>query len=111
MNVTETLPGTHCKQCNFKVAEVTEGCPSCGSESVEMVDLKQNGIIHSFTVVHVGFGVMADRAPYVLAIVQTEENVKLTTVIEDVTDFHTVKIGDKVRFKNVDPKIGPIFQY
>ncbi|EMY71843.1 PF01796 domain protein [Leptospira vanthielii serovar Holland str. Waz Holland = ATCC 700522] len=76
-----------------------------------MVDLKQNGIIHSFTVVHVGFGVMADRAPYVLAIVQTEENVKLTTVIEDVTDFHTVKIGDKVRFKNVDPKIGPIFQY
>lgn len=111
MNVTETLPGTHCKQCNFKVAEVAQGCPSCGSESVEMIDLKHNGIIHSFTVVYVGFGHMADRAPYVLAIVQTEEHVKLTTVIENVTDFSTVKIGDKVRFKNVDPKIGPVFQY
>lgn len=111
MNVTETLPGTHCKKCNFKVAEVAEDCPSCGSESVETVDLKQNGIIHSFTIVYVGFGHMADRAPYVLAIVQTEENVKLTTVVEDVSNFESVKIGDKVRFKNLDPKIGPIFQY
>lgn len=111
MNLTETLPGTHCKQCNFKVAELVDVCPSCGSESIETVDLKQNGIIHSFTVVYVGFGHMADRAPYVLAIVQTEENVKLTTVVEGVTNFESVKIGDKVRFKNVDPKIGPIFQY
>ncbi|MCW7488316.1 Zn-ribbon domain-containing OB-fold protein [Leptospira meyeri] len=111
MNVIETFPGIHCKQCDFKVAEQTSGCPSCGSESIESVNLKPNGIIHSFTVVYVGFGHMATRAPYVLAIVQTEENVKLTTVVEGVTDFSTVKIGDKVRFKAIDEKIGPVFQY
>ncbi|MCW7491474.1 OB-fold domain-containing protein [Leptospira sp. 2 VSF19] len=111
MSVTQTFTGTICNQCNFKVAEVLVGCPSCGSESIQKVDLKQNGTIHSFTVVYVGFGHMATRAPYVLAIVQTEENVKLTTVIEGVTDFNAVKIGDKVRFKGTDEKIGPVFQY
>ncbi|EOQ89357.1 PF01796 domain protein [Leptospira yanagawae serovar Saopaulo str. Sao Paulo = ATCC 700523] len=54
---------------------------------------------------------MAKRAPYVLAIVQTEENVKLTTVIDGVLDFNSVKIGDKVRFKTNDEAIGPLFQY
>lgn len=111
MSVTQTFTGTICNHCNFKFAEVLKGCPSCGSESTEKVDLKENGTIHSFTVVYVGFGHMATRAPYVLAIVQTEENVKLTTVIEGVTDFSMVKIGDKVRFKGTDEKIGPVFQY
>ncbi|PJZ46967.1 Zn-ribbon domain-containing OB-fold protein [Leptospira brenneri] len=111
MNTIETFSGIHCKQCDFKVAEYTSVCPSCGNEGIEKVDLKPNGIIHSFTVVHVGFGHMANRAPYVLAIVQTEENVKLTTVIEDVTNFEEIKIGDKVQFKTWDPNIGPIFQY
>ncbi|MCG6147191.1 hypothetical protein EHQ96_06370 [Leptospira levettii] len=111
MTPTESLTGIVCKQCQFKVAEVLEGCPSCGSESVETVELKQSGTIVSYTIVYIGFGHMAKRAPYVLAIVQTEENVKLTTVIEDVTDFANVKIGDKVRFKAMDEKIGPVFQY
>lgn len=88
MSIVQTFAGTICNQCNFKVAEVLDGCPSCGSESIETVELKQTGSIVSFTVVHVGFGHMAKRAPYVLAIVQTEENVKLTTVIDGVLDFN-----------------------
>lgn len=111
MSPTETLNGIVCHQCHCKVAEVLDGCPSCGSESIETVELKQLGTILSFTVVYVGFGHMAKRAPYVLAIVQTEENVKLTTVIDGVTDFSSVKIGDKVRFKTNDESIGPMFQY
>ncbi|MBL0954285.1 MAG: OB-fold domain-containing protein [Leptospira sp.] len=111
MTPTESLTGIICKECQFKVAEVLDGCPSCGSDSVETVELKQSGTILSYTIVYIGFGHMAERAPYVLAIVQTEENVKLTTVIEGVVDFGTVKIGDKVRFKAIDEKIGPVFQY
>lgn len=111
MSLTETLTGIVCHKCQFKVAEVLDGCPSCGSESIETVELKQLGVIVSFTIVYIGFGHMAERAPYVLAIVQTEENVKLTTVIEGVTDFSSVKIGDRVRFKKLDEKIGPVFQY
>lgn len=111
MSLTETLIGIVCHKCQFKVAEVLDGCPSCGSESIETVELKQLGVIVSFTIVYIGFGHMAERAPYVLAIVQTEENIKLTTVIEGVTDFSSVKIGDQVRFKKLDEKIGPVFQY
>ncbi|TGL24025.1 hypothetical protein EHQ46_02515 [Leptospira yanagawae] len=111
MSPTETLTGIVCHNCQCKVAEVLDGCPSCGSESIETVELKQTGSIVSFTVVHVGFGHMAKRAPYVLAIVQTEENVKLTTVIDGVLDFNSVKIGDKVRFKTNDEAIGPLFHY
>ncbi|TGL65546.1 Zn-ribbon domain-containing OB-fold protein [Leptospira jelokensis] len=111
MSLTETLTGIFCHKCQYKVAEVLDGCPSCGSESIETVELKQTGTIVSFTIVHVGFGHMAKRAPYILAIVQTEENVKLTTVIDGVVDFNSVKIGDKVRFKTNDEEIGPLFQY
>lgn len=111
MSATVTLTGIVCNKCHFKVAEVLDGCPSCGSESIEKVELKPTGHIDSFTIVHVGFGHMAERAPYILAIVQTEENVKLTTVIEGVSDFASVKIGDQVRLKTIDEKIGPIFQY
>ncbi|ABZ95748.1 hypothetical protein EHQ92_03240 [Leptospira biflexa] len=111
MTPTVTLTGIVCHKCQCKVAEVLDGCPSCGSESIETIELKQNGTIVSFTVVHVGFGHMASRAPYLLAIVQTEENVKLTTIIDGVTDFGSVKIGDTVRFKESDETIGPVFQY
>ncbi len=53
---------------------------------------------------------MASRVPYALAVVDTADHVKLTTVIEDVPNLDLLKIGDKVRFKKMDESIGPIFQ-
>lgn len=110
MTYMELLTGTVCNDCKFKVADITNQCPSCGSENIQAIPIEQSGRIHTFTIVYVGFGHMAERAPYALAVVDTEDHIKLTTVIEDVTDFEALKIGDRVRFKKNDEKIGPIFQ-
>mgnify|MGYP001283994583 CR=1 FL=1 len=70
---------------------------------------KETGHIYTFTVVHVGFGHMAKKAPYVLAIVDFENQEKVTAVIEDVTNFDSIKIGDLVKWKRLDEQIGPIY--
>lgn len=67
------------------------------------------GKVYTYTIVYVGFGHMAERAPYVLAIIALPDNQKITAVLEDVTDFSLVKIGLPVRFKKSDEKIGPIY--
>ncbi len=106
----EKLIGTICLDCEYKVANVTDLCPSCGSENTESLVIENRGTIYSFTIVHVGFGHMASRVPYALAVIDTEDHIKLTTVVEDVPDLDSLKIGDKVRFKKMDEMIGPIFQ-
>ncbi len=70
-----------------------------------------SGIINTYTIVYVGFGHMADKVPYVLAIIEFPSKDKITAVIEDVTDFNSVKIGMSVALKRTDEKIGPVFQF
>ncbi|TGL63093.1 hypothetical protein EHQ58_01180 [Leptospira ognonensis] len=67
------------------------------------------GKVYTYTIVYVGFGHMAERAPYVLAIIDFPDHQKITAVIEDVTDFSQIKIGVTVQFKRVDEKIGSIY--
>ncbi|TGN19864.1 Zn-ribbon domain-containing OB-fold protein [Leptospira idonii] len=109
MTAISGFHGFHCKDCDLKIAESMFACPSCGSDRIETIFLKEQGKVYTFTVVHVGFGHMAGKTPYVLAIVETEENVKLTTVLEDA-DVNQIAIGNKVKFKRNDDKIGPVFQ-
>lgn len=106
----EKLTGTVCLDCGYKVAHISGLCPSCGSANTNPIDLNQTGTIYTFTIVHVGFGHMASRVPYALAVIDTADHVKLTTVIEDVPNLDLLRIGDKVRFKKMDELIGPIFQ-
>lgn len=101
--------GTQCKECGFIVAEDVLDCPSCGSSNLESVPIPETGAIYSFTVVHVGFGYMAERAPYILAIIELDPATKLTTVLEDVSDLQKIKIGTQVKLKRIDDQIGPIF--
>ncbi|TGN10908.1 Zn-ribbon domain-containing OB-fold protein [Leptospira ilyithenensis] len=110
MTIASGLEGIQCKDCGFRVIELSISCPSCGSDHIEPVLLKETGTIYTFTIVHVGFGHMAERAPYVLAIIKTDDDLKLTTILEDLSDFDSVAIGKKVRYKRTDEKIGPIFQ-
>ncbi|MDZ4725218.1 MAG: OB-fold domain-containing protein [Leptospira sp.] len=104
------LQGYHCKDCKFTVIENFNDCPSCGGHNLETIHVSPNGHIYTFTIVHVGFGHMAERAPYALTIVETEDKIKLTTVLEDVEDFSMIKIGQKVKLKRFDEKIGPVFR-
>lgn len=104
-----TLKGKKCNACNFLMLEPSFSCPSCGSESLTDTEFTGEGSIYTYTVVNVGFGHLAAKAPYVLAIVELNEGLKVLTIVED-TNLETVSIGDKVKFKHMDERKEPIFQ-
>lgn len=82
------------------------------------------GVIYSFTIVHVGFGHMADKAPYALLMVEPESsdrsngsgNVTITKSADVIQmgilyspDISSLAIGQKVRFQEFDPEVGNVF--
>jgi len=91
-----TLKGKKCNSCNFLMLEPSFACPSCGSDSLSDIEFNGEGSIYTFTVVNVGFGHLAAKAPYVLAIVELKEGLKVLTIVEDA-NLENVKIGDKVK--------------
>jgi uncharacterized OB-fold protein len=103
--------GYRCEDCKFAVLEPIQSCPECGSQHLTTFSPSQNGKIYTYTVVYIGFGHMASRAPYVLAIIEMPDSLKLTAVLEDVLDFEQVVIGLDVSLKRVDETIGPIFSF
>ena len=55
-----------------------------------------------------GFGVLATRVPYVLAVVELNEGLKLLSIIEDI-DQTSIKIDLPVKYKRIEENVGPIF--
>ena len=104
-----TLKGKKCNSCNFLMLEPSFACPSCGSDSLSFFKVTAAAAIYTYTVVNVGFGHLATKAPYVLAIVDLTEGLKVLTIVEDA-NIEKVAIGDKVKFKHLDERQEPIFQ-
>jgi len=70
-------------------------CPTCLGESTEWREVSGRGQIYSFTVVHQAPGkAFRDRVPFVLALVDLDEGVRLMTNIE--SDPASVEIGARV---------------
>ena len=109
MNDIISLDGKQCGSCHFYMLEPSFICPNCGSEDLKNHSSQGEGIIYTFTVVMIGFGHLANRAPYVLAIVELKEGLKILTIIEGA-DKDNIKIGDPVKFKHMEAGTGPIFQ-
>jgi uncharacterized OB-fold protein len=104
----ESLHGKKCSSCGFMMLEPAISCLNCGSDSLSEIQFDGSGNIHTYTVVHVGFGKMAERAPYVLAVVELKEGLKALSILED-TDTEKVTIGLAVKFKRMEEHVGPIF--
>lgn len=104
-----TLVGKKCKSCGFSQLEPGFSCPSCGSVELEPIQFMGEGTIYTYTVVMVGFGHLAARAPYILAIVELKEGLKVLTIVEDL-ELEKVGVGVPVKFKKMEERTGPIFQ-
>ncbi|MCB1142160.1 MAG: OB-fold domain-containing protein [Leptospiraceae bacterium] len=102
------LNGKTCTSCGFLMLDPGFCCPNCGSDHLENYKFDGNGKIHTYTVVMVGFGHLANRVPYVLSIVELKEGLKILTIIEDI-DIEKVKIDQSVKYKRYEEQTGPIF--
>ncbi len=85
-----------CKQCGHISFPPRLVCPKCKSKSFETVKLSREGKILTFTIIRVGPDKFSKETPYVVAIIELNDGVCLTTQVADC-DVNKVEIGDKVK--------------
>jgi uncharacterized OB-fold protein len=79
----------HCDACSRAVFYPRALCPHCFSDQLSWITASGKGIIYSYTVAHQAYGLFAEDIPFVIAIVELEEGVRMMTRIVDAP-------GDKV---------------
>jgi uncharacterized OB-fold protein len=73
-----------CLSCHRHVFYPRSLCPHCGAANLEWVTVSGRGTVYSFTVVHRAPAEFQDEAPYVVALVELEEGVRMLTRLVDV---------------------------
>jgi uncharacterized OB-fold protein len=103
----------HCRVCSaWFLPRVV--CPKCWSQDVEVLRASGRGEVHSFTIVHrAALPSFADRVPYVVALIETDEGVRVLANLVGVAPSDA-EIGMKVQavFEDHDdgvvvPEFGP----
>ncbi len=91
-----------CDDCAHAVFYPRSLCPHCASERLSWERASGRGAIYSYTVVHQAHGPFADQAPYVVALVQLDEGVRMLTRIR--AEPQSVRIGKRVHvvFERID---------
>src|SRR2546423_12240668 len=74
-----------CRSCGRSFFYPRSYCPTCWSEDTTWVEATGRGTVYTFTVIHQNdLPPFNERVPYVVAIVELEEGVRMTSNIEDV---------------------------
>jgi uncharacterized OB-fold protein len=84
-----------CDACSHHVFYPRAICPHCSSGKLSWITAAGKGTIYSYTVAHQAFGPYADEVPFVVAIVELEEGVRMMTRIVG-TPHEQVRIGAAV---------------
>jgi uncharacterized OB-fold protein len=88
-----------CKVCEQPIYYPRYACPGCLSDAVEWRTATGRGVVYAFTIVHIPAAPwMADRMPYVTALVDLEEGVRVLTNIVDC-DPQQVRVGAAVEVR------------
>jgi len=93
------LIGTKCGNCGKVDFPPRAVCPDCGRKSVgkmQRLKLAGKGTVVTYTVIHDAPAQFEMQKPYVMAIIEMDEGVRLTSQLIDVKP-DDVKIGMKVQ--------------
>jgi uncharacterized OB-fold protein len=81
-----------CRACGRHVFYPRAVCPHCGSGDLAWVEASGAGAVHAFTVVHRAPAEYRPDVPYVVALVDLEEGVRMMTRLVDVEPA-AVRVG------------------
>lgn len=73
-----------CSGCGRHVFYPRAVCPHCGGADLDWVEATGAGRVHSFTVVHRTSPAYRDDVPYVVALIDLDEDVRMMTRLVDV---------------------------
>jgi uncharacterized OB-fold protein len=93
-----------CGACNALIYYPRDRCPQCLSDNLKWQPVSGRGKVYSYTVVRRASTRSFSDKPYVLAIVELDEGVRMTTNVEAPPE--TVKVGMPVSvwFDDVTPE-------
>lgn len=80
------LTTTQCSDCGFLTFPPKPICPECWSENVQYIELSGSGALQSFTEVNIAPAAFRHEAPYVIAIIDLDEGVRLLSRIRAAFD-------------------------
>ena len=107
--MSDILKYVECEECAFAHPAGVSCCPECGSSSIVEKSSTGEGSIYTFSIpARAMVAKHKDKYPYAFAVVETKEGFKISTLVDKI-DESTLKIGDKVRFKEIEAGSGPIF--
>jgi len=93
------LIGQQCKACGKTLFPRTGICPDCRSEDLQDVELPDEGVLYSWSVVHVAPKPWV--TPYVIGYVDLPSNVRVFSHISG--DSERLKVGMTVKLEAVPP--------
>lgn len=94
-----------CVDCGRNIFYPRSVCPHCMSDRLRWITATGRGRIYSYTVVHRSFGPFADQAPFVVAIVELEEGVRMMTRIVGRREEVRIDAPVEVTFVQADEEL------
>ncbi len=95
-----------CQDCHEAIFYPRAVCPHCMSDRINWIDASGKGTIYSYVVVHRAPAAFADLTPYVVALIDLAEGVRLMSNVVEASPAD-VRIGAAVEvvFDDVTPEI------
>lgn len=86
-----------CRACDRAIHYPRVVCPSCLGDDLEWREASGRGVVYACTVMHrAGLPQMADRVPYVVALVDLDEGVRFMSNVVGC-EPSAVRVGQRVR--------------
>ena len=92
------LEAGKCKKCGYIAFPPRLICPQCRNREFEIIRLKDEGRVVSYTIIRVPPEQFSDQAPYAIGIIELNNEVKILAQIVDC-DFEDLDIGKKVKIE------------
>lgn len=94
-----------CASCHAYVFYPRSICPHCFRDDLTWITASGRGHIYSYTVVHRAFGPFAEETPYVVAIVELEEGVRMLSRVVGPPEQVAIDLPVQVTFERVSAEV------
>lgn len=74
--------GSICEECQTVAVPPRPICKNCWSDKIDFTTVETNGILVTWTVIHIAPPTYVDHAPYVLGIVKLENGESLSGILK-----------------------------
>jgi scaffold protein (connect acetoacetyl-CoA thiolase and HMG-CoA synthase) len=85
------LTAQRCKACGAYFYSGRKNCLNCGAEPMEVVPLSGRGRLFTYTIVHQQLPGAFMKVPYGIAVVEMEEGVHVSSVVDK--DYKNLRVG------------------